>query len=327
MAESGNGHAVGVHVVVTGAAGFVGSHLCEALLGDGHTVTGIDCFTDFYPRSVKRANLAGLVGQPGFDLHPLDLRTDRLEPVLDGANVVINEAAMPGLRGGRETADAYRSYNVLAAARLTKACRDTGVGRFLQASTSSVYGRNAVGDESRATDPASPYALSKFAAERLLLCERAANDVAVVILRYFSVYGPRQRPDMACHRFITALMEREEITVFGDGLQTRSSTYVDDCVRGTMQAMRGGEPGEIYNVAGAESVTLMHVIALIANELGVVPRVRFQAPRRGDQRRTLGDTTKAAAAFGYAARVPIAEGIRRQVAWHVDSRADMLLPG
>jgi UDP-glucuronate 4-epimerase len=305
-----------MRIVVTGAAGFIGSHLCERLLAEGHEVVGLDAFVDYYPRPVKEDNLRTLREHPRFTFHELDLRSSPLGMALEGANAVINEAAMAGLMRSWSDLDAYVGCNILGLQRLIEASLEAGIGRFVQASTSSVYGRNAVGDERQPTQPVSPYGVTKLAAEHLLLAQRGATGFPAIILRYFSVYGPRQRPDMAYHRFAEAMLRGEPITVYGDGSQSRSSTYVDDAVRGTIDALHRAEPGEIYNIGGGEEITLNQAIDLIAHAAGITPIVHREPPRPGDQARTIADTSKAEAGFGYRAGVRPADGLRAQVAWH-----------
>lgn len=312
-----------MRVLVTGAAGFIGSHLCEQLLSDGHEVVGVDSFVDYYPRTVKEDNLQSVGTHPRFTFAERDLRTDLLEDLLDGVDAVINEAAMAGLMRSWRDLDGYVSCNLLGLQRLIDACRVANVGRFVQASTSSVYGMEAVGDESQPTRPVSPYGVTKLAAEHLLFAHLTAFDFPVVILRYFSIYGPRQRPDMAYHIFIDAFLAGRPITVYGDGLQSRSNTFVADCIRGTMDALARGEVGEVYNLGGGEEITLNRAIDLIAGEVGIDPRVRHEPPRPGDQRRTWADTSKARHAFGYRPTVMADSGLRQQVRWQ-SSLADRL---
>jgi len=309
-----------MRIVVTGAAGFIGSHVSEQLLADGHEVVGIDAFVDYYPRPVKEDNLRTLVEHPCFTFHEVDLRSSPLDAALAGADAVINEAAMAGLMRSWSDLDTYVGCNILGLQRLITASREAGISRFVHASTSSVYGRNAVGDEREPTQPVSPYGVTKLAGEHLLLAQHAANGFPVVILRYFSVYGPRQRPDMAYHLFSEAMLRGEPITVYGDGSQSRSNTFVDDATRGTIDAMHRAEPGEIFNIGGGEEVTLNQAIDLIAEAAGVAPIVRRGEPRPGDQARTVADTSKAAAAFGYRAAVLPADGLRAQVEWHKERR-------
>jgi nucleoside-diphosphate-sugar epimerase len=312
-----------MRIVITGAAGFIGSTLAEALVAGGHEVTGLDAFIDYYPRPTKEANLAGLLAAPGFRFEELDLRTANLDPWLDGADAVVHEAAMAGLMRSWTDLDLYASCNILATNRLIEAAQRAGVGRFVLASTSSVYGREAVGDEDHALEPSSPYGITKLAAEKLVLAHADSSGFPGTIIRYFSIYGPRQRPDMAYHRFIEAMLAREPITVFGDGEQSRSNTYIDDAVRGTIQALERGVVGGIYNIGGGQTITLNEAIGLIAGHLGVDPVIEREPARPGDQRHTSADIGRARSALGYAPTVEPSDGLARQAAWHVARRASV----
>jgi len=309
-----------VRIVVTGAAGFIGSTLAEALVAGGHEVVGLDAFIDYYPRPMKEANLAGLAKTPGFRFQELDLRTAELDPWLDGADAVIHEAAMAGLMRSWTDLELYASCNILGTNRLIEAALRNGIGRFVLASTSSVYGTEAVGDEDSRLEPSSPYGITKLAAEKLVLAHAASSGLPGTIIRYFSIYGPRQRPDMAYHRFIEAMLDGQPITVFGDGEQTRSNTYIDDAVAGTLLALERGVVGGIYNIGGGRTVSLNDAIGLIAGHLGVEPRIQREPARRGDQRHTSADIGRARAVLGYAPTIEPAEGLGRQVAWHVARR-------
>jgi nucleoside-diphosphate-sugar epimerase len=310
-----------VRIVVTGAAGFIGSTLAEALVGAGHEVIGLDAFIDYYPRPMKEANLAGLRDAPGFRFGELDLRTEELDGWLDGADAIVHEAAMAGLMRSWTDLELYASCNILATNRLIEAAQRAGVRRFVLASTSSVYGLEAVGDEDHPLEPSSPYGITKLAAEKLVLAHAATSGFPCTIIRYFSIYGPRQRPDMAYHRFIEAMLDGQPITVFGDGEQTRSNTYIDDAVRGTIQALERGATGGIYNIGGGRTISLNEAIGLIAAHLGIEPVIDRQPARPGDQRHTSADIGRARAALGYAPTVEPSDGLARQVAWHVARRS------
>lgn len=310
-----------MRIVVTGAAGFIGSHLCEALLAEGHEVVGIDAFIDYYPKPMKLRNLDTVAEHPRYRFHEVDLRSGDLNGLLEGADAVINEAAMAGLMRSWSDLDAYVGCNLLALGRLLEASRRAGVGRFIQASTSSVYGADAVGDERLATRPVSPYGVTKLAAEHLVWAHMATNELPAVILRYFSIYGPRQRPDMAYHIFTEAMLDGRPIVVYGDGRQTRSNTYVSDCVTGTILALTRGEPGETYNIGGGGVIELNRAIDVIADVIGARPVIEWRDPRPGDQRHTEADTAKAARAFGYQPVVEPADGLARQVEWHRSLRS------
>ena len=304
-----------MRIVVTGAAGFIGSHLCEQLLAEGHEVVGIDSFVDYYPRRLKEGNLRAIGDHPRFVFAELDLRSSPLDAVLEAADAVVNQAAMAGLMRSWSDLETYVGCNILGLQRLIAASSNAGVTRFVQASTSSVYGREAVGDESQPTHPVSPYGVTKLAAEHLLLAQVAASGFPAIILRYFSVYGPRQRPEMAYHLFIEAMLRGEPITVYGSGLQSRSNTYVADCVRGTIEALARAEVGEIFNIGGGEEITLRRAIEIIADATSATPTIRYEDGRAGDQWRTWANTEKARKAFGYRPTVAAATGLRAQVQW------------
>ena len=307
--------------VITGAAGFIGSHLTEALLAAGHDVVGIDAFIDYYGRDVKESNLAVARTNERFEFHEADLRIDPLEPIVDDADAVIHLAAMPGLVRSWTDVELYTSCNLLGTHRLIEAVLARRVPRLLHASTSSVYGLDAVGDETTPTRPISPYGVTKLAAEHLLLANVATRGLDASIVRYFSIFGPRQRPDMAYHLFTEAMLDGRPITVFGDGEQSRSNTFIADCVAGTIAAIEGAATGEIYNIAGGEEITLNEAIAVIANAVGVEPRIEREPARHGDQRRTAADTAKAEGAFGFEVTTGAVAGLQAQVAWHVARRA------
>jgi nucleoside-diphosphate-sugar epimerase len=304
-----------MRVLVTGAAGFVGSHVCDALLDDDHEVVGLDAFIPYYPRETKLANLETARARSAFSLHELDLRDDRLDDALEGIDAVIHQAAMPGLPASWTRFSDYMTCNLLGTQRLLEAARAAGVSRFVHISTSSVYGATAIGDEDQPLAPISPYGVTKLAAEQLVLAWVRTYDFPATILRYFSIYGPRQRPDMAYHIFIEALLRNRALTIYGDGEQTRSNTFVSDCVRGTLQALTTAAAGEIYNIGGGEVVSLNRAVAIIADALGVIPRITYLPARPGDQRHTRADTRKAQRAFGYRPTVCPAEGLGEQVAW------------
>jgi nucleoside-diphosphate-sugar epimerase len=303
-----------VKCLVTGAAGFIGSHLSERLLREGHTVVGLDAFIPYYPRALKEANLQPLRSDPKYTHRELDLRVDALADALTGVEVVFHLAAMAGLVKSWSEFDLYQGCNLTATQRLLEAVRRAGtVKRFIYASTSSVYGRFSTGDETMPTRPISPYGVTKLASENLC---RAYDEfgLPVVVLRYFSVYGPRQRPDMGYHRFITALLTGQPITVYGDGQQVRGNTYIDDCVTATVLALNA-PVGETYNIGGGEIASVWDILQKLESITGRRADIRREPARPGDQRSTYADTTKLQRHLGWEAKTSLDEGLAQQVAW------------
>lgn len=304
-----------MRIVVTGAAGFIGSHLSEALVAEGHDVVGVDCFTDYYPRADKLANLAALVDEEAFELVELDLAADDLTSLLDGADVAVNLAAAPGLVRGWDSFETYQTNNVRATKCLLDACLEAGVGHLIHASTSSVYGAEATGPEDSPTQPVSPYGVTKLAAEHLLQAHHATHGLPLTILRFFSIYGPRQRPDMAYRIFCERLLRGEPLVVYGDGCQTRSNTYVGDAAAGVLRALEGPRDGAVFNIGGGQEIKLLDAIAVLAAELGVEPEIEHRPARRGDQRRTVADVRRARAELGWAPQVDARDGLALELAW------------
>jgi nucleoside-diphosphate-sugar epimerase len=302
--------------VVTGAAGFIGSSLCERLLADGHDVTGLDAFIPYYSPEVKRRNLTNAQRHACFRFLDLDLRSDPLGPALSDAEVVFHLAATPGLTRSWTDFEGYWTCNVSATQRLLEALRQSRgpLRRLIYASTSSVYGAFASGDETLPTKPVSPYGVTKLAGENLARAYGDSHGLPVVVLRYFSVYGPRQRPDMGYHQFIRALLRGEPITVFGDGHQLRGNTYIDDCVAATAAAITA-PVGEVYNVGGGEAANVWDVLRHLEALSGCRAVVHQAPPRPGDQRSTCADTAKLRRHLRWEPRVRLAEGLARQVEW------------
>lgn len=305
--------------LVTGAAGFIGSHLAERLLHDGHDVVGLDAFIPFYPQAVKEANLSICRQFSRFAFLSLDLRHDDLRPALDGVDAVFHLAAMPGLPRSWTDFNLYESCNVVGTHRLLEAAQGSDLERFVYVSTSSVYGRYGSGDETLPTRPISPYGVTKLAGEHLCRAFADERGVPLVVLRYFSVYGPRQRPDMGYHRFIAALLDGAPITVFGDGLQMRGNTYVSDCVDATVRALNA-IPGELFNVGGGETASVWDILHKLERILGRKANVVRQPAREGDQRYTAADTTKLSRHLEWTPRVSLDEGLARQVAWQTSTK-------
>jgi UDP-glucuronate 4-epimerase len=310
-----------MRVCVTGAAGFVGSHLSESLVVQGHEVVGLDSFVPYYDRAVKERNLHALRDTDRFRLAEVDLRDGDLDRVLDGVDGVVHCAAMPGLTKSWSDFALYQDCNLLGTQRLLEAARRARLSRLVHISTSSVYGLDATGDESTPVTPNSPYGVTKLAAEQLALAYHRTYDLPVTVLRLFSVYGPRQRPDMAYNIFADAVTSGRPVVVYGDGLQTRSNTYIDDAVAACTAALERCPVGEVFNIGGGALLTVLDAVRLIAEHAGVEPAITWAPPRPGDQRTTSAVIDKARAVLGYAPTVEPADGLKRQVEWQLEERA------
>ena len=305
--------------LVTGAAGFIGSHLCEHLLQSGSEVVGLDTFVPYYPRAIKEANIATARRHRAYTFVQADLRTDELSESLNGVEVIYHLAAMPGLPRSWTDFELYESCNISATRRLLEAAMQCNtLQRFVLASTSSVYGRYASGDESLPTRPISPYGVTKLAAEHLARAYGDEFGLPVVVLRYFSVYGPRQRPDMGYHKFVTALLRGEPITVFGDGKQIRGNTFITDCVAATTLAGQA-QAGETYNIGGGETASVWDIIHKLEAITGRRANIVQKPARPGDQRYTCADVTRLSRHLNWSPKVGLDEGLALQVAWQDQS--------
>jgi UDP-glucuronate 4-epimerase len=311
-------------IVVTGAAGFIGSHLSEELCRMGHDVMGVDCVTDYYETSEKRRNLFLLSQFPTFTFEEIDLRTVDLRPLLDGAEVVFHQAGQPGVRKSWSTGfNDYCEHNVKATQRLLEAARAVNTPRFVYASSSSVYG-NAPAYPTVETDlprPFSPYGVTKLAAEHLCALYAANWGVPTVSLRYFTVYGPRQRPDMAIRRLVDAAVTGAQFSLFGDGRQVRDFTYVSDVVAANLAAgFEDVAPGTVVNIAGGSHAVMSDLIDMVG-ELAGSPVMLDRGPKEaGDVQRTGGTIDRAHELLGWEPVVRLRSGLAVQVEW---SRAMM----
>ncbi len=313
-------------VLVTGAAGFIGSHLVDRLLVEGHEVVGVDSFTGFYARGVKWRNLSGVLLQERFrfvegDLCRMDLRT-----ICEDVDRVVHLAGEPGVRSSwGERFETYLERNVYATQRLLEAVSACGTRRFVYASSSSVYGPDGGGPvgEDAPRRPASPYGLSKLAAEESVGLYGRERDVPATVLRYFTVYGPRQRPEMALSRFVELASRGEPVEVFGDGSQVREMTYVSDVVEATVAALWSEAAAfpRTYNIGGGSRATVAELVGLVGGALGERPEIGHRPPVPGDVRSTWADLARARRELGYVPRVSIEEGVREQVRWTLAGRS------
>jgi UDP-glucose 4-epimerase len=316
-----------MNALVTGVAGFIGSTLAGRLLDEGARVTGIDCFTDYYAREVKEANLAPLLGRAGFQFLETTIQQAPLAGLLADTTQVFHLAAQAGVRKswGRDF-QVYTSNNVEATQVLLEACVGTRIARLVYASSSSVYGDDTPLPmrETAVPAPLSPYGVTKLAAEHLCHLYHANHGVPCVSLRYFTVYGPRQRPDMAFHRFIRAALADRPVTLYGDGEQTRDFTFVADAAAATMAAGTRGVPGRVYNIGGGSRVSVNQVLHVIAGLAGRPLDIRREPTQKGDMRDTFADTTRARTELGVAPTVTIEQGLAAEYAWlaAASTRAD-----
>jgi nucleoside-diphosphate-sugar epimerase len=308
-----------MHALVTGAAGFIGSHLTDSLLADGHEVTAIDSFTDYYDVGIKHGNTEGFRTHPACTFVEGDLRTADLERLLEPIDVVFHQAGQPGVRlSWGDGFAVYNDLNVLSTQRLLEACRTTGIDRFVYASSSSVYG-NAVRYPTAETDlpqPMSPYGVTKLAGEHLCVLYARQWGVPTVALRYFTVYGPRQRPDMAFHRLARAALTGEAFPLYGTGDQIRDFTYVDDVVEANrLAAMVDLEPGTVMNIAGGGAARLGDLIDLAGELAGREVVLDRQPVAPGDVARTGGTIDRATDLLGWKPATEVADGLRAEIDW------------
>ncbi len=308
-----------MHILVTGCAGFIGSHTTERLLLDGHRVRGVDCFTDNYDPALKRSHLIGVAGHPQFELIESDLVTADPHALLSGIDAVLHLAGQPGVRDSWASGfEIYVQRNITATQRLLEAAKSTNISRFAAASSSSVYGNAETypTTELAVPQPVSPYGVTKLAAEHL--CTLYAKNFAVptVSLRYFTVYGPRQRPDMALRRMIDMSLDGKAFPLFGDGSVSRSFTYINDVVEANLAALLSDAPsGSVCNIANESTASMTELIGLVSSALGQPVQLDHLPAAAGDAERTGGSSDLAKQLLGWSPSTTLEEGVAEMVAW------------
>jgi len=318
-------------VLVTGAAGFIGSHLSEHLLAKGEEVVGLDSFDPFYDRSIKLRNVASARDNTKYSLIESDIRdAEALDSLPDGVDSVVHLAALAGVRPSIAEPVRYASVNVIGTCEVLEWARQRGISRVVFASSSSVYGNYPevpFREDATVDRPISPYAATKVAGELTCHTFHHLHDLSVIALRLFTVYGPRQRPDLAIHKFARLLLGRRPIPVFGDGTTARDYTYVDDIIQGisgALDLLRCSEPlFEIVNLGESQPVVLREMISVLGEEIGVKPNLEALPMQPGDVQRTYADVSKARRLLGYDPQTPFREGVHRFIRWlEADVRAD-----
>ena len=304
-------------VVITGVAGFIGSSIAERLLASGAQVIGVDCLTDYYSEKIKLNNLKPLLASENFQWIRKPILEVDWKPLLEGCRTVFHQAAQAGVRASwGQSFECYTTWNVLSTQHLLEAMKGTGT-RMVYASSSSVYGETTLlpMKEEHRPQPMSPYGVTKLAAEHLAVLYHRNFGVPTVSLRYFTVYGPKQRPDMAFHKFIKATLRGEAIPVFGDGEQTRDFTFIADAVDANLAAAERGTPGAVYNIGGGSRIALKDLLVKLEAALGEPLKIDRRERQHGDVTHTYADTTRAREELGFQPKVSIEEGLAAEVAW------------
>ena len=308
-----------MNYLVTGCAGFVGSHLAEALLARGDYVLGVDNLVPFYDLSFKRRNLAGLLAHPRFQFAEIDLAQADLKPVVKEVDVIFHIAGQPGVRDSwGDSFAGYARNNVLATERLLYASVGSHIHRFVFAGSSSVYGDSPAmpWSEEVCPQPRSPYAITKLAAEHLCRSYHLDFGVPTVVVRFFTVYGPRQRPDMAFHKFLRAALWDEPIPLYGNGQQTRDFTFVSDIVAGTLAAAEAPDAmGGVFNLGGGSRIILLDLLEMLSGVVGKPVTIQRMGQQAGDVRHTWADISRSQQVLGYQPKVRLEEGLRAEYEW------------
>ncbi len=307
-----------LNFLVTGAAGFIGSHLCNRLLQNGARVYGVDSFTDFYPKWIKDLNLRPLLAQSEFEFIPEDILQLDLKKMLERTDIVFHLAAQPGVRASwGENFSIYTRNNIEATQKLLEAAKSVSIQRFIYGSSSSVYGLcpQLPMEESSSLKPFSPYGVTKLAAENLCFLYYKNFGVPCISLRFFTVYGPGQRPDMAFHKFFKSIAQGKEITIYGDGQQTRDFTYIDDIIDAILSSIESGNTGDAYNVGGGTRRKLADLIPIFEKICQKKIHIKYQEGQKGDVLHTFADITKAKRDLNYTPRTSLEDGLGEEWEW------------
>lgn len=311
-----------MNILVTGSCGFIGANLCQSLLSDGHSVTGVDSFTENYAEGIKRANLKYLMEYPSFKNLEVDLLNSKLKPIVDGKDVIFHVAGQPSVHNswGKDF-QLYSNRNIVLTQRLLRAANEAKTARFVNSSSSSIYGRVTAtptkeSDEKR---PISPYGVTKLAAENLVTLYASEFGLSTVSLRYFTVFGPRQRPDMAFNKLIQAGYNRNSFLLHGDGSQVRDFTFVGDVVEANkLAAFADLSPGLVFNIGGGSPVSMNETIVILEEIMDLKIEIEFTPLGPGNPMVTTADCAAAVAALGWKPKMDIYNGLKAQVAWQLE---------
>ena len=305
-------------ILVTGAAGFIGSHLCKKLIGENAHIVAVDAFTDYYARGLKENNIRPLLAHKNFELIAQDLLELDLNAILGDIDIVFHFAAQPGVRSSwGADFSIYTKNNIDGTQRLLEAAKTSSIKKFIYASSSSVYGMSPQlpMTETSTLHPYSPYGVTKLAAENLCHLYHKNYGTPCVSLRFFTVYGPGQRPDMAFHKFLKSIDDDKEITVFGDGQQTRDFTFIDDIINANLSSIENGKAGETYNLGGGTQRKLADIFPVLEEICGKKVKIRNIGGQKGDVRHTFADIQKAKDDLNYSPEVKLEEGLRFEWEW------------